>query len=431
MDCDVVIVGAGVSGLAAAAELMSAGLDVRCLEAADRIGGRILTVHDPRSPVPLELGAEFVHGRPAETWELIRSHSLTAYEHTAKALHLRAGRVVNESQPGGLADRVLSQMARSRRRHDETFETFLQRSRQPAELKAWAAVHVEGFNAARRDRVSVKSLVRDDEAAGKIEGGRTFRILNGYDSIPQALEESIPDHQSVVRLNSVVEQVTWSRGRVAVQYRDGISGERTTMQCSRLVVTVPLGVLQSRNDGRGTIRFDPEPAGTLRAARRLEFGQVYRITLRFAEPFWERDERFHGAGFLLSREKRFFAWWTAHPIAAPILTGWMAGTAAEDFQPADEQAVVAEALASLGRILKEEIPTPEAHYFHDWRRDRFFRGAYSYVPAGAMRARAQLAAPVEDTIYFSGEATEVEGHSATVHGAIAAGIRTARQIAGK
>jgi monoamine oxidase len=72
----------------------------------------------------------------------------------------------------------------------------------------------------------------------------------------------------------------------------------------------------------------------------------------------------------------------------------------------------------------------EAFYFHDWHADPFSRGAYSYVPARALPSRAALAEPVSKTLYFAGEATDLAGHSATVHGAIATGQRAARQILG-
>jgi monoamine oxidase len=73
------------------------------------------------------------------------------------------------------------------------------------------------------------------------------------------------------------------------------------------------------------------------------------------------------------------------------------------------------------------LPVLAAH-FHDWHADPFFRGAYSYVPAGKLAARKTLAETVADTLYFAGEATDLEGHSATVHGAIATGIRAARHV---
>jgi monoamine oxidase len=417
-----------VAGLAATGILKRAGHDVVCLEATDRIGGRILTVHDPLAPIAVELGAEFVHGRPPETWELIRAANLTSYEHTAQALHLGRGGVVQQKRVGELADRVLSQLAKSSRRKDESFEDYLRRCRQPAAVKNWARVHIEGFNAARADLISVTSLTEDSEAADKIEGDRTFRIPAGYDSIPISLLQSIPDYQSVVHLNSIVERVHWRRGAVEIHYRSALDLQPVRLKCRQLIVTVPLGVLQASTPNLGAIQFEPEPGPVLRAARSLQFGQVYRVTLRFREAFWEDDEKLKSVGFLISQDKRFFAWWTAHPVISPLLTGWMAGSAAERFRPSDRSQIAAEALASLARILDRRIPAPDAIHFHDWRNDPFFRGAYSYVPVNALAARKTLAEAVESTLFFAGEATNLNGHSGTVHGAIESGVRAAALV---
>src|SRR5271165_5726219 len=99
-DCNVVIIGAGVAGLAAASALCRAGETVLCLEATARVGGRIFTMHDPLAPLAIELGAEFVHGRPPQTWELIRTAGLRAYEHASRAVHVDQGRVIQDEQVG-------------------------------------------------------------------------------------------------------------------------------------------------------------------------------------------------------------------------------------------------------------------------------------------------------------------------------------------
>lgn len=280
-DCEILVIGAGVSGLAATATLARAGREVRCLEAGDRIGGRILTMRDPLAPLPIELGAEFVHGRPPATWDWIRSAGLTTYEHTAKALHLDRGRVLTEKEVGEFGDHVLEKMAKSSRRKDESFADYLAHSSISPAVKNWARIHIEGFNAARQDLVSADSLEADAEAAGKIEGDRSFRILNGYDALPAALLRSIPDYASVVQLQSVVERIDWRRGLVEVHYRSAIENQPRTLRCRQVIITVPLGVLQAKDGSPGAILFDPEPKAALDAAHKLQFGQVYRVTFRF------------------------------------------------------------------------------------------------------------------------------------------------------
>jgi len=99
-DCEVGIIGAGVAGLTAASVLTNAGVSTVCLEAAPRIGGRILTVHDRLCPLPIELGAEFVHGQPSELLDLIKQHNLTLFEHSTRAIHLIDGRAVKKKRWG-------------------------------------------------------------------------------------------------------------------------------------------------------------------------------------------------------------------------------------------------------------------------------------------------------------------------------------------
>jgi monoamine oxidase len=429
VDCDVAIIGAGVAGLAAAGALANAGKQIQCLEASDSIGGRVRTLHDPLAMLPIELGAEFVHGFPAETWQIIRSAGLTAYEHSAKAVHIHHGKLLAEKEVGEIADRVLSELAKSHKRADESFDDFLRGSHQQPEVRRWASVHIEGFNAARKELISAASLRQDNAAAEKIQGDRTLRILNGYDSVVQFLLRSIPHWQSVIQLNSVVERVEWSSGNVIVFYRRAFSAQVQELRCKQLIVTVPLGVLQATPPSFGAIQFHPEPKEILHAARSLAFGQVFRITFRFTDIFWEENEQLQATGFFISKEKLFFTWWTTHPVISPLLTGWTGGSAADQLKGLGRAAIITEALHSLSRILNRKVPDPQAVYFHDWHADPFFRGAYSYVPVNALPAREILAKPIENTLFFAGESTETNGHAGMVHGAIATGIRAARQIA--
>ncbi len=377
-------------------------MSVRCLEANDRIGGRVFTVHDALSPLPIELGAEFIHGRPRESWDMVESAGLLVCEHTG----------LEDDDPSDAAEKLLKLSAATGRR-DEAFGDVLQRSHRRAEVKQRAAAYIEGFNAAPKERISAAALKQDARAAGRIDGGRTFRILDGYRSLVQALIRDLP---AIVELNTIVEEIEWRRGSVRVTTSEG------EITCRRVIVTVSLGVLKAR-----AIRFDPEPGRIVEAVSELAFGQVYRVTFRFDKAFWEEDERL-AKGFLMSREKHFPAWWTPYPVIAPLITGWSAGPAGESLQGTEKAGVVSAALASLGRILDRDIPRPANVYFHDWHQDPFFRGAYSYVPAGAMPARRALAEPVDDTLYFAGEAANTEGHGGTVHGAIASGRRAAQLI---
>lgn len=422
---DVIIIGAGAAGLACLRELSKAGADVLCLEARDRIGGRILTIHDPLAPVPIELGPEFVHGRPLETWQLITDHRLTVVDCEENAVHIRDGKPLEKSKSWDQIESVTEDMkALEERGKDMPFDKFLaQRSYDPV-VKQMATNFVEGFNAARKEVVGIASLAQDARAAEKIEGDTNFRIVNGYSRIAELLANG---HERAIRLNQIVEHVEWKCGTVSVSTKSGLTGDISEWRSKAIVVTVPLGVLQ-----QGGIKFSPEPQAALQAAKGLAFGDVNRVVMRFHEPWWEQHERFKDAGFWLSTEAVFPTWWTLLPLRTPLLVGWSAGSHADRLAEADSNSVIQAAVDDLSAVtaldratIKEQLA---AAHFHDWRKDPFARGAYSYVPAGALPHRTTLATPLKDTLFFSGEATELEGHSATVHGAIATGRRSARQL---
>jgi monoamine oxidase len=426
---EVIIVGAGAAGLAALRELDPAGCQVLCLEARDRIGGRIFTVGDSSSPLPIELGAEFVHGRPPEIWDVIRDGCLTAYDCAGGAVHIKAGKVQPDNDAWGHIEEVMAGVQeRAATGPDEPFASFLARSSYSETAKQLSTSYVEGFNAARKEIIGIASLAQDARASDAIQGDRAFRLAaGGYQSVPLQILAGVKNSASKLRLNAIVEGIQWQPGRVAARLHSG-----EIIHGSRILVTVPLGVLQAASGDTAAIRFDPEPHEILGAAHAMRFGQVFRIVLRFREAFWDSDDEFADAGFLLSDEPVFPTWWTSLAVRAPILTGWSAGPRADVLAAKSRTEIISEAVASLARILSRSEADlnrlVQAAYFHDWQADPFARGAYSYVPAGALPWRAKFAEPVQDTLFFAGEVTEQDGHSATVHGAIASGIRAAKQI---
>lgn len=426
---DVLIVGAGAAGLAALRELDRAGLRARCIEAQERIGGRILTVHDPLSPAPVELGAEFVHGRPSEIWDIAGRAGLAVVERGWNAIQMDGGKLVHEQEMGDAIGQAMSAVEEAASEGpDESFASFIGRAEFPAAVKRRATRYVEGFNAADAATVGIASLAQDAQASGQIEGDRSFFILNGYDSVPLALLHGIEALDDKLQLNSVVERIAWKPGEAAVHLRSALDGRREALLARRVIVTIPLGVLQAERDVQAAIRFDPEPVEILAAARSLAFGQAFRVTLRLHPSFWERRPELLRAGFIFSEQPVFPTWWRPYPVHTPLITGWTAGPAAGPLFGQSRTAVVSRAIEAFERISGVSPLPALAAYFHDWHADPFFRGAYSYVPADKLPARKVLAEPVADTLYFAGEATDLDGHGATVHGAIASGIRAARHV---
>jgi monoamine oxidase len=426
LEFEVAVIGAGAAGLAAVAALRNAGKHVICLEGSSRIGGRILTSHDPLCGVPIELGAEFVHGRSPEVFDLAAREHLPLYEHSSKAQYLHRGRIAARTEPESAADKLLGRVsAFNRIEGDRTLSDVERRSKQSPLIRKRAVAQIEGFNAARAVEVSVAALLRDSAAAERISGDLAYRILTGYNSVVSILLREAGE-RNVLR-EHVVERVQWKPGRVVLTGVRTVDAVKFELICRQVVVTVPLGVLQ---EGRGLI-FDPLPRDVARAFGQLGFGKVYRFTFVFHERFWERDKRLRHAGFLIDLDQAFPAWWTTNPVIAPVLTAWAGGSAADRLSAStngERAALVGLALQSLKAMLGRTVPDPAGVHFHDWDADPFCRGAYSYVKVNGTRARAVLRRPINRTLYFAGEATAADGGGGTVHGAIESGQRAAADL---
>jgi monoamine oxidase len=116
---DVLIIGAGAAGLTALAELRRAGLNVLCLEARGRIGGRVFTLQDDLSPVPIELGAEFIHGRSPEIWSVLHSARLAAYDCGEKAVRVEEGKIQHDPDAWETIHQVMDEMQKFAETHDD------------------------------------------------------------------------------------------------------------------------------------------------------------------------------------------------------------------------------------------------------------------------------------------------------------------------
>ena len=443
-ETDVLIIGAGAAGLAAARELSAANFNVIVLEARDRIGGRIYTHPDSQLSAPIELGAEFVHGKPPETFKLAERAGVKLIELPNTHWYFRNALISKSKEFWSRIEAVDDELAKYKDR-DESFEEFLDeysRKHQVDDVRAIAPLYIEGFHAAHADRISVLGLIKTNEAAAEIDDEKQFRPAGGYLPIVQSLHSDAVAHGVEFRLQTVVREIAWSVGQVTVT---SAAGEK--FKARRLIVTLPLGVLQ-----RNEVTFTPRLVAKEEAANKLAMGQVVKVVLRFRDRFWEEISLPSHDGktvdlkefaFIHSPDELPATWWTQLPVRAPLLVGWAGGTRAEkllhnDGSSLQDQAAIHvstdalldKSLEALSHIFAEPIRTIEDQlvdfYTHDWANDPFSLGAYSYIPVGGLKAQASLSEPVENTIYFAGEATNKKGHHGTVHGALATGLRTAQ-----
>lgn len=420
----VVIIGAGAAGLAAARALSNAGVKVIILEARDRIGGRILSVADDQFPVPVELGAEFIHGMPRETWELTESHQINPVEIPNRHQSVRKGQIEEPDQEPIWKE--MREFVRDFPDEDFSFADFIasREGKFGSDAVALFTAYVEGFNAAYASRISVRSIILGEEAADAIDGDRQFRMVSPYSKVAQALHDECDSARCELRLNARVDAVSWKEKSVDCKLEDG-----SRVQGSAAIVTLPLPILQ-----RGSAMFDPPLSEKSAALALVETGQVQRLVLLFKDCFWESltvaGKHLQSMTFIHSDSPPFRTWWSLHPVRVPVLVAWNAG--ANFVENADEERLLELAVEQLSSILEigENLIREQlvAHKFHDWKGDPFAQGAYSFCRTGGIDAPRILGLPINDTLFFAGEATNFSGHIGTVHGAIQTGIRAAKEV---
>lgn len=436
---DVAIIGAGAAGLAAARALIDQDISVVVLEARDRIGGRILTHRDPSTPVPIELGAEFIHGSAPELEEIVGRASLAAVDISGRRWQVVGERLRPADDFWERLERVMRRLD-EKRTPDRSFESFLSKrpgGRRLAHDRRLALQYVEGFHAADPARVSERALAEGGSPGDDVRERRIGRVLDGFDRVIEWLAAPLGDR---IRLSAVVTRVRWAPGNVSVEVRHPDGRSRPSIDARAAIIAVPLGVLKSPSGEAGAIEFEPELRTKRPALDHLAMGSVVRIVLRLSEPFWSSEwfakhaktEELDTLSFLQTNDEDFSTWWSAYPVRAPILVGWRGGLRAGELSQLAQEEIQDRAINSLARQIglppRKLRGLVEAAWLHDWEHDPFSRGAYSYQTVGGVGAPRALARPLRGTLFFAGEAADVDGRTGTVHGAIATGRRAAEEV---
>jgi hypothetical protein len=360
----------------------------------------------PGLAVPVELGAEFVHGEAAVTYALLKKAGMRTAASGRVQRYAAGGRLhaVDSFRQAQLA----MQDQRLLESEDLSFDEFLARQRRlPALTRTFARLMVQGFDAADPARASARAIA-EEWAEGGALGGAQPRPREGYGPMLDWLAQRLIERGGRLRMQSVVREVRWKRGRVEVL------GDSFRFTARRAVVTLPLGVLQSRG-----VRFSPDLEKQA-ALKRLASGPVIKAALRFPSAFWE--SRAPGVAFFHAPRAPFPTFWTPLPARVPLLIAWAGGPKAVAFKGCNPlDAVVTSLKAIFGTC-----ESPDQVLVQNWQSDPFARGAYSYVLVGGEGAREDLAAPLAHTLFFAGEATH-PADSGTVAGALQSGERAARE----
>jgi monoamine oxidase len=435
---DAIVVGAGAAGLAAARELTQAGVKTLVLEARDRLGGRVHTISQAL-PYPIELGAEFIHGRPHELLGAADKMQMPLCACGGDHLFVRDGMLVPSNQFWHEVDHIFGLMKQEENKPDRSFRDFLNGVSASEEAKAMALKYAEGFNAAAADRLGVHGLLQTQKAADAIGGEEImYRPIGGYSRFIERLAQDLAPES--IRLDTMVRQINWRQGQVEAVCETA-DGATIKYASKAAILTLPLGVMQAPSGAPGAVLFRPALAAKQAAMKHVVMGKVLRVVLVFTSCFWEnaflpqdQTKSLERLGFLHCDNEYFPTWWTQWPVRTPMLVAWASHKFAEKLEHEDDEIVIERALSALYSWCPKGPSEIEGllyeWYLHNWQRDPFSRGAYSYPGVNGIKAQKELAENVENTLFFAGEHTNTDGHFGTVHGAISTGERAAGQLIG-
>ncbi len=418
---EVLVIGAGMSGLAAARTLVGKGVSVIVLEARDRIGGRTWT--DSSLGLPLDLGASWIHG-------------ITGNPITKLAKEFNADTIPTDYDNGILFDvdgselpdsvyaemedlfeSIYEEVAAMQEDTDDDMslqqafdEVIAKHDLSKDELrKLQFYVHQETALEYGADPVDLSLWEWDQD---EVFGGKDVVFPNGYSQITNGLAQGLD-----IRLNEIVTRISYGADGVEVETSSGTFGG------GKAIVTLPLGVLK-----QASVKFEPSlPASKQSAIDRLAMGVLNKVYLKFPETFW--DEEIENFGYFGETLGEWCDWMSFVPYAGvPVLMAFHGGEKGFAIEELSDDEIIAGAMKTLRIIYGDSIPEPEGYLITRWGKDPFSFGAYSHIPPFASGDDFDaLFEPVDDVLYFAGEATSRK-YPSTQHGAYLTGVAAANEI---
>ncbi|MEB3122128.1 MAG: FAD-dependent oxidoreductase [Snowella sp.] len=417
----IVVIGAGLAGLAAARELHRQGHEVVVIEARERIGGRIWTSLK-WTDMPLDLGATWIHGtqgNPLTTLaEQIKAKRLiTSYDRTVT--YNTSGQALSKAEEVQMENLRKKVFRILKQTQNEEIDVSIRQAIQPLirqlDKSSEAYRFINFILSAEIEQEysgSTQSLSVQWYDSDKTFSGDDALFVQGFRVIPEFLAQGLN-----IELGQVVKEIRWDQSPIKV------ITQKAEFIADHIVVTLPLGVLQSKS-----VRFIPElPRTKQNAIAKLGMGVLNKCYLRFPEVFWSVNVDW--LEYVSEKPGEWTEWVSFNHVAnMPILLGFNAADRGRDIEAWSDTQIVASAMEVLRKIYGVGIPDPTDYQITRWATDPFSLGSYSYNPVGSLpRMRHELAAPLKGSVFFAGEASE-ESYFGTAHGAYLSGMRVAKEI---
>lgn len=405
---DVIVIGAGPAGLAAARDLARGGKRVVVLEARDRIGGRVHTV---RERGVVEAGAEFIHGENAVTWQIVRDHALETTiwgEERADSYRLfgAKGTIRPDTEDFYKRFAKTDDDLWNYVKEDISLAEYFRRYGTDPEASAFMQREISDTETADPEKLSVLGL--DNEDTGLLSTNlKDYWIVGGYDQVMNVLASGTD-----IRRTHIVVRIRWTKGKVDIECDNGAH-----FTAQQVVMTIPIGVLKKRPP-----EFLPAlPESFESAVRKIGFGVASKFTawMDKSVPYFKH----------LSVAAPVGNFWQRRFGEEPVIVGFTGGPAALELSHMPEKEAIQVGIESLAEGLGSAVKHLILHARHfTWADDKFACGSYTYPTLGMGNAREVLKQSIESTIYYCGEATNTEGNPGTVHGSLEEGRRVAREI---
>lgn len=411
---DVVVIGAGMAGVTAARALARRGLSVKVLEGRERIGGRVYSVRD-FCDEPVEGGAEFVHGTSAATWPEVRAAGLSTRPcPLVRDTLFNVGGATRwlpwiVAHPGAWPSYTILRKLGRVGPPDISARQFIEQQGYKGRARILAEMTLSAHLPGSVDDIGLLGLVEDGVL--NLETGMNARVDEGYDRLPAFIAEGL-----AIETGFTAEKISWGGDGVVVRSREGleVSGRAA-------ISTLPVGVLKS-----GAVRFSPPlPPGKQSALENLVMGPVLKILLRFEERFWPRWVANLGCG----TGPVTLYWPTSYKSGreVAVLSAYATGPRAAHLSKLSADEATRVVLRDLKRLFPKADPERSCVDARriDWTTDPFACGGYTYLKPGGTGARAQLAAPETEALFWAGSATAWSPIAATVEAAFESGLRAA------